>query len=535
MSVNVYKNGKLNRLAGIASGISEMVGATDKKNGRNGTVPAPLIADKDKFLKGDGTWSEVNLASKADNIYYDEDNSELQLKSGDTVLSTVTIEGGGGGIPLSEPTNVSVVNVDEGATIKWTDPEDISVSGAVVAKWAGTLIVRKVGSAPTSKTDGVVVLDSKVKNNYSSNGFTDVGLVNGTKYYYGVFPYTETKVYTTTKVIEITPTAIYPTAPSDVSVSGGNALATLSFSLPSDASTAKIVYGTHSPTSPSDGTVIETTTSPYVIDGLENDTEYFFAVYSFNAKGRYTVSNIVKTTPKALEIVSWANGTDAQITAMLEAHYAGDIDVSTIWAVGDIRKVSLSSMAATGVGESHATQEVELVIIDFKHDDLANGGKAAVTVQQRDSLSEYGYMNSSNTNANGWDRCARRTWCNNVYKKALPTALASLIKTVAKKTSAGSQSSTIKTSNDDVFMVSEVEVFGQTTYSFAGEGEQYEYYKTTANRVKYQGTARATAYYWWERSPRSSNSTSFCYVNSSGAAYGYNASNAYGLAPAFCI
>ena len=34
-----------------------MTGATSLANGTSGTVPAPTIADKDKYLKGDGTWS----------------------------------------------------------------------------------------------------------------------------------------------------------------------------------------------------------------------------------------------------------------------------------------------------------------------------------------------------------------------------------------------------------------------------------------------------------------------------------------------
>ena len=34
---------------------------------------------------------------KGDTLYYDEEKSELQLKSGENVLSTVTIVGGNGG------------------------------------------------------------------------------------------------------------------------------------------------------------------------------------------------------------------------------------------------------------------------------------------------------------------------------------------------------------------------------------------------------------------------------------------------------
>jgi hypothetical protein len=46
----------------------DMVGATSEANGSHGFVPAPLIADLAKFLRGDGTWAEVvnALASLSD-------------------------------------------------------------------------------------------------------------------------------------------------------------------------------------------------------------------------------------------------------------------------------------------------------------------------------------------------------------------------------------------------------------------------------------------------------------------------------------
>ena len=38
--------------------INTMIGATTQSNGTKGLVPAPLIAEKDKYLKGDGSWGE---------------------------------------------------------------------------------------------------------------------------------------------------------------------------------------------------------------------------------------------------------------------------------------------------------------------------------------------------------------------------------------------------------------------------------------------------------------------------------------------
>ena len=221
---------------------------------------------------------------------------------------------------------------------------------------------------------------------------------------------------------------------------------------------------------------------------------------------------------------------------MIEAHYADKINISDYWAVGDIRSVSLSAMSATGVGESHSAQTVQFAIADFDHDDLTtaiNGhSKAAVTLTQVHSLNTKGYMNSSNTNSGGWTSCARRTWCNNVYYNALPTTIKNAVKSVNKLTSAGSQSSTINTTSDNIFLLSEIEIFGSTTYSVSGEGIQYSYYKTSSNRIK---QVNGSNYYWWERSPNSGYSTSFCIVSSGGSASSNGASNTYGLAPCLCI
>ena len=59
--------------------IPDMTGATASDTGSSGLVPAPAVADKDKFLKGDGTWDappSVNLGP----YYYDVDNTGLSAK-----------------------------------------------------------------------------------------------------------------------------------------------------------------------------------------------------------------------------------------------------------------------------------------------------------------------------------------------------------------------------------------------------------------------------------------------------------------------
>ena len=147
-------------------------------------------------------------------------------------------------------------------------------------------------------------------------------------------------------------------------------------------------------------------------------------------------------------------------------------------------------------------------------------------------MKEKGYMNSSNTNTGGWTSSARRTWCNSVFKGALPVNLAPIFKQFENKTSAGNQSTVINTDVDWFALPSEIEIFGSTTYSASGEGTQFTWYETAANRIK---KVDGSANYWWERSPRTSNTASFCGVSGGGSAGANGASTAGGLAPFGCI
>lgn len=509
------------------------------------------ISDTKKSLL-DHTDALVMSAEGVHGLRYHEDKLEAQDSEG--TWHEISTGGGGGGIPLAEPTNTSLANADESVVIKWTDPDDIVVSGSTIAKWDGTVIVRKVGSAPTSKTDGVLLIDSKVKNQYATNGFTDNGLNNGTEYFYGFFPYTDKNVYTTTKISSITPSEIYPTAPANVTAEKGNALATVSFTLAEDASSAKIVYGTHAPTSPSDGTVIETTTSPYTIEGLVNDTTYYIVVYAFNAKGRYTASDVVEVTPKSLEIVTFADGTWEQIQAMLEAHYNDEINISDYWSVDDRKYISLSAMSATGVGESHHADTYEYVIYGIEHDDLAepiNGHtKAAITIGQLRYFTtagatngygdkELGYMNSTDTTSGGWESCARRKWCNEVFFNALPDGLKPMVKTVKKYSGVGNGSTSgIQTTQDKVFLLSEIEIFGTRYESVDGEGSQYQFFAmATSNLYKLPTWTNTTVCgKYWERSPRMSYPNRFCGVGEYGNCEGSDgAHEPSGIAPTMCL
>lgn len=155
-----------------------------------------------------------------------------------------------------------------------------------------------------------------------------------------------------------------------------------------------------------------------------------------------------------------------------------------------------------------------------------------MTFQMHDCYDDAKKMNSSNTNSGGWTNCAMRTTHLPAILALMPAEVQAAIKEVQKKASAGNKSSSIQTTNDKLFLLSEIEIFGSTTYSFAGEGKQYDYYKAGNSKVK---NLSGGAYNWWERSPSSSNSTVFCLVNGNGNAGAGRASNSYGVAFGFCF
>ncbi|MCM1217992.1 MAG: DUF6273 domain-containing protein [Lachnospiraceae bacterium] len=203
--------------------------------------------------------------------------------------------------------------------------------------------------------------------------------------------------------------------------------------------------------------------------------------------------------------------------------------------VGDEKVVTLS----TG-------EEVTLVILGFDHDDLTSGGKAPISIGMKNCLSTTYSMNSSNTNAGGWDGSAMRKNTMSTLLSQLPSDLQKVIKSVNKPASAGGGSSDIVTSSDKLFLLSAIELTGDTVAPSTSapynlEGKQYEYYKTVkdgtqnSGRIKYLSNGVGSACYWWLRSPNTANATCFCYVNTTGGVYRYGASGAYGVSFGFCI
>ena len=226
------------------------------------------------------------------------------------------------------------------------------------------------------------------------------------------------------------------------------------------------------------------------------------------------------STDFSFEKASWSD-----IAALSES---GSAD--KYFSVGDEKTISLT----TG-------EQVTLVILGFDHDDLTSGGKAGMTIGMKNLLATTYRMNATGTNAGGWDESEMRTSTMATLLSQLPSDLQGVIKQVNKKATAGSQSTSITTSADKLWLLAEVEVDGTTSAGYADEGEQYEYWKTVkdgtvaADRIKYLSNGSGSADSWWLRSPGVSTSVTFRYVASAGGVSHSGANGTRGVSFGFCV
>lgn len=234
------------------------------------------------------------------------------------------------------------------------------------------------------------------------------------------------------------------------------------------------------------------------------------------------------------QIPSWSTGTDAEIAQALQDHYAGKIDLTQYWSVGDERVVSLSAMEATGVGESHVAQDVTFVILHGKDMfDLTEAGysgkKNAFVVGMKGVLNnngtpENGYIDTQNKVISGynWKNFARRTWCDSVFREAIPSTVKGWFKKFQYKsiTNNGTNGGdpitnyTIDTLENYFTLPAINEVFNdeygarwssnQYDFIYLLEGSMMDYYLIGANKMK--GLTEA---HCWLRTPRADSNYYF--------------------------
>jgi hypothetical protein len=252
-----------------------------------------------------------------------------------------------------------------------------------------------------------------------------------------------------------------------------------------------------------------------------------------------------------LKSVSWASGSEAEITAVVKGLDTKAFTPSELaWSVGDARTVSLSDGASVNLvlwdantGEDTAAAGYLLT------EQTGNAGgynytngdkKTASYIMGIEGWTTTGVMNSGQTTSGSWGSAAGRTTVNGLYSK-LPTYVQKILKCFETVTAAAYNGTSLQKVSDHLALPAAREMFddGATTvayatttfYSNATEFNTLKHfaYFTAANRAKFKSTYSV----YWLRSPY--NSACFCELTSglsgiSTADYGI-----HGFIPFGCI
>lgn len=102
-------------------------------------------------------------------------------------------------------TNIVVTKGNEQFKLTWTDPEAQGDNYT----WKETVVRYKAGSAPTSATDGTLVVVETTRNQYANIPLEVIGLTNGVTYYISVFPKSTSGGINTdeSQIVSVTPTS----------------------------------------------------------------------------------------------------------------------------------------------------------------------------------------------------------------------------------------------------------------------------------------------------------------------------------------
>ena len=274
----------------------------------------------------------------------------------------------------------------------------------------------------------------------------------------------------------------------------------------------------------------------------ENDSKIL------DCNGKYMNGNIKVT----VEPLTFNNSSWDYIKAAVNAGTA-----ASYWKVGDRKAVTLNGTVGT---KSFSNTTTYCYILGFDHNKTTesagahalhigfgasalSGGAyiAYVDSSYNSNVSTSCFnMNTSNTNSGGWNSCQMKSTICPAFKNALPSDLKNNIRAVTKWQNNGNSTSGQSSSNE-IWLLSEMEIFGKAEYSkYTAKQVQYDFYKGVADwsaapKIKYKDTSTSTAVYWWERSASSSNSNSFCRVNTNGSAGGSYADYSCGFAPCLCL
>lgn len=214
------------------------------------------------------------------------------------------------------------------------------------------------------------------------------------------------------------------------------------------------------------------------------------------------------------------------------------------WPIGDTKRITINGPVGFSTTKNFNNVVVDTFIIGFNHNSAIEGNNRIHFLigkingnfiglcddhygEHDASITGFFVINNSSHNMGGWGSSGMRlnilgpngSYNNNhgyTLYNALPDVLRSVIKKTTKYTdNTGSQNDTTinKASNvtgtsDQLFLLSEFEVFGKRTHANNAEQNkqaQYEYFRAGNSKIAYKHEETRTPVIWWLRSPRASS------------------------------
>lgn len=307
-----------------------------------------------------------------------------------------------------------------------------------------------------------------------------------------------------------------------------------------------------------DGATVTATLGSKTVTGVSSGGQ---ARLKIPQEGKWTVSatsGMLVSVPQEISVPATIDialvAQELNDTSWAAIKQVSDANIgANFWSVGDCKEVTMNGKVSDGLTLTNYTAWVYIIGFNHNAEREGNGiafqGFKATKNGTPVCLTDSGYnsnqssgtwfnMNNANTNAGGWQASLMRKNIMPLIKAALPSDLRAVIKPSTIFTTQGSGDGACTATEDDVFLLAEYEIFGAHSYASAQEPnylKQYSYYSAGNSKVKYRHNATSAAAYWWERSPSSGSSTTFCGVNTTGSATTNGASYSNGVSPAFKV
>lgn len=333
---------------------------------------------------------------------------------------------------------------------------------------------------------------------------------------------------------------------TSVALSLSNITKAITVTRPGDGAISASSSNTNAATVSVSGTTVTVT-------GVGKSSTEITVTVTVAAGANYTApaSQTISVNTSNLPDRTLANNTPAVIQAAARAGQAPNF-----WSVGDAVPINVNGK----VGDLQINGSPYAFILGFNHNATKEGnnsihfriGKSAaangvdtafVDSKYNNTGSDAAFrMNTTNTNTGGWSGSYMRSTICPAFKSAINSTWRNIITSCTKytdNTGGGTDTASYVTSTqDDIFLLSEFEVFGARYYANSAEQnyqKQYDYYKNGNSRANYKHNDTTTACPWWLRSPYATDATRFCDVSTSGSGSGHNAYRSQGFAPGFKV